>query len=58
MNYDKFEFLVMAMRACNEVATSQSLMNIIFHDFMDAFVMVYIHDLLAFSKAKESFVNI
>ena len=52
--YGQFEYLVMPMGVCNSPATFQSLMNEIFHDFIDAFLCVYIDDLLVFSKNEES----
>jgi len=52
--YGQFEYLVMPMGACNAPATFQSLMNQIFHDCIDDFLVVYIDDLLIFSKDDES----
>ena len=52
--YGQFEYLVMPMGACNSPATFQSLMNEIFHDCIDEFLVVYIDDLLVFSKNEES----
>lgn len=52
--YGQFEYLVMPMGACNSPATFQTLMNQIFHDCIDDFLVVYIDDLLIFSKDEES----
>jgi len=52
--YGQFEYLVLPMGLCNAPATFQSLMNSIFHDCMDEFIVVYMDDLLIFSKDKES----
>lgn len=52
--YGQFEYLVMPMGACNSPATFQTLMNQIFHDCIDDFMVVYIDDLLIFSKDRES----
>ena len=52
--YGQYEYLVLPMGLCNAPATFQSLMNSIFHDCMDGFIVVYMDDLLIFSKDKES----
>ena len=48
--YGQFEYLVMPMGLCNAPATFQSLMNRIFYDCFDVFLVVYMDDLLIFSK--------
>lgn len=48
-----YEFLVMPIGLCNAPATFQSLMNNILRDHLDEFIVVYIDDLLVFSKTKE-----
>ena len=52
--YGQYEYLVMPMGLCNAPATFQTLMNNIFHDCLDEFMVVYMDDLLIFSKDKES----
>ncbi len=52
--YGQFEYLVMPMGLCNAPATFQSLMNRIFYDFLDDFLVVYMDDLLIFSKGEQS----
>lgn len=51
--YGQFEYKVMAMGLCNAPATFQTLMNSIFRDVIDNFMVVYLDDLLIFSKTKE-----
>lgn len=51
--YGQFEYLVMPMGLCNAPATFQSLMNRIFYDCIDVFLVVYMDDLLVFSKTPE-----
>ncbi len=52
--YGQFEYLVMPMGLCNTPATFQSLMNRIFYDCLDVFMVVYMDDLLIFSKDEKS----
>ena len=52
--YGQFEYLVMPMGLCNAPATFQSLMNQIFYDCVDVFMVVYMDDLLIFSKDEKS----
>ena len=52
--YGQFEYLVMPMGLCNAPATFQSLMNRIFYDCVDVFLVVYMDDLLIFSKDEKS----
>ena len=55
--YGQFEYLVMAMGLCNAPETFQSLMNRIFYDCIDVFLVVYMDDVLIFSKDEESHLN-
>ena len=51
--YGQFEYLVMPMGLCNAPQTFQSLMNSVFHDCIDNFLVVYLDDLLIFSDTLE-----
>ena len=55
--YGQFEYLVMPMGLCNAPATFQSLMNRIFYDCIDVFLVVYMDDVLIFSKDEESYLK-
>lgn len=44
------------MGLCNAPAKFQSLMNEIFYDYMDDFIVVYIDDLLIFRKNEEEHI--
>ena len=52
--YGQFEYLVMPMGLCNAPATFQTLMNQLFYDCIDDFLVVYMDDLLIFSKDEAS----
>ena len=55
--YGSFEFLVMPFRLCNALATFTTLMNNIFHEYLDNFVIIYIDDILVYSKTTEEHVE-
>lgn len=48
--YGQFEYLLMPMGLCNAPATFETLRNDIFRDCIDDFIVIYLNDLLVFSK--------
>jgi hypothetical protein len=54
--YGSYEFVVMPFGLCNVPATFTTIMNSMFHHESDDFVVVYIDDILVFSKSKEEHV--
>jgi hypothetical protein len=51
--YRHFEYTVMPFGLTNAPTIFQHLMNDIFREYMDKFVMVYLDDILIFSKNQE-----
>lgn len=51
--YGSFQFRVLPFGLTNAPATFQALMNSVFADYLDDFIIVYLDDILIYSKTKE-----
>jgi hypothetical protein len=49
--YSSFEFLVMPFGLTNAPATFCNLINNIFYDYIDKFVIVYLDDIVVYSES-------
>ena len=52
----QFEFVVMPFGVTNAPSTFQRMMNMLFKDELDHFVLVYLDDILIFSKTLEDHI--
>jgi hypothetical protein len=50
ITYRSWKFIVMPFGLCNATSTFTTLMNIVFQEKMDDFVIIYIDDILVYSK--------
>jgi hypothetical protein len=55
--YGSYKFLVMPFRLCNALSTFTTFMNFIFHKKLDKFVIIYIDDILVYSKSTKEHVE-
>src|SRR6185369_1716846 len=55
--YGHYEFLVMPFGLTNAPATFMTLMNDVFHEYLDNFVIIYLDDILVYSHTKKEHIN-
>ena len=53
MRYENFELTVMPFRLTNVVTTFMDLMHRVFQPYLDQFIVVFIADILIYSKYEE-----
>ena len=51
--YGHYEFLVMSFGLTNALVAFMDLMNRVFHEYLDSFIIVFINEILIYSKSKE-----
>lgn len=55
--YSNYKFFVMTFGLTNAPVAFKSLMNKIFKSFLDSFSIIYIDDILVYSKSKEENID-
>ncbi len=55
--YGFYKFMVMSFKLCNAPWTFTTLVNSIFHEKINVFMIIYIDDVLVYSKIVEEHVN-
>jgi hypothetical protein len=53
MRYSLYEYFVMSFGLTNELTHFMYLMNSVFMEELDKFIMVFINDILVYSKSTE-----
>ena len=56
--YGYFEFLVMSFKLTNAPAAFLDLMNWVLRPFLDRFVIVFIDDILVYSRSEEEHIMV
>jgi hypothetical protein len=56
MRYGLYKFLVMPFDLTNAPATFCNLMNDVLYDFLDNFVVVYLDDIVIYSRGKKDHI--
>ncbi|GKB98389.1 putative nucleotidyltransferase, ribonuclease H [Tanacetum coccineum] len=56
--YGHYEFLVMPFGLTNASAVFMDLMNRVFHEYLDRFIIVFIDDILVYSKTRKDHLHI
>ena len=51
--YGHYEYLVMPFGVTNDPGVFMDYMNRVFHPYLDSFVVVFIDDILVYSKTRE-----
>lgn len=55
MRYELYKFVMMPLRSTNTLVVFIDMMNKVFQDYLNNFIVVFIDDIIVYSKTQEEY---